>query len=363
MKYACPLLLLLALAACDDPASDRPEAPPEDDLDAGQDAADPDEDTLPDAQAQDTTPSDAEPEPTPDADPSIQTVEAWTEPCPLDAPEFRLVALPDVTLHVACQGSGPTIVLLHGFPEFWFGWSKLADVLAARFRVIMPDQRGYNLSDKPEGLENYTVGPLTDDISALIDAVGGGQRVLLVGHDWGGPVAWITAHRFADKLTALVILNGPHPDIFAREYAENDAQRAASSYVRLILNEGIEASLAANNYGFLAGAMGDVLSEEELALYIEAWSQPGALTAMLAWYRANFNEDGPAFSGDPVTVDLPTLVLWGLGDTALLPGNLDGLDAYVPDLTLRTYEGVGHFLAHEIPDDLAAEINAFHDAL
>ncbi|MFT7625970.1 MAG: alpha-beta hydrolase superfamily lysophospholipase, partial [Myxococcota bacterium] len=132
----------------------------------------------------------------------------WLEACPADEPEMRMVDVGQVTLHVACQGSGPTVILLHGFPEFWYGWHKVIPELAAKgFRVVVPDQRGYNLSDKPAEQADYGIEHLVADIDGLIDAVSD-EPVVLVGHDWGGVVAWASASVLSDKIDRLVIANG-----------------------------------------------------------------------------------------------------------------------------------------------------------
>jgi pimeloyl-ACP methyl ester carboxylesterase len=285
------------------------------------------------------------------------TATLWTEACPADTVEFRTVDVGEVSLNVACRGSGPTLVLLHGFPEFWYGWNAVMDQLASKYRLIVPDQRGYNLSDKPEALEDYEIPHLVTDIVGLIDAVSA-DPVTVVAHDWGGAVAWGLANQHADKVDKLIILNAPHPDVFARELANNPAQQQASFYVEIVTAPTAETVLSDNDYAFLTIALGGVVSDEDMALYKEAWGQPGALTGMVNWYRANFKESQLQIA-ESVTVDVPTLVLWGLADTALLPGNLEGLDEYVSDLTVHTFDGVSHWIAHEIPETVADAIDAF----
>jgi pimeloyl-ACP methyl ester carboxylesterase len=276
----------------------------------------------------------------------------------VDTVEFRTVNVGAVSLNVACRGAGPTLVLLHGFPEFWMGWNAVMAELASKYRLIVPDQRGYNVSDKPEGVSSYTVPLLIGDIVGLIDAVSA-EPVVVVGHDWGGVVAWGLASVFPEKVSKLVILNAPHPDIFARELAENPAQQQASFYVDLVIADTAEDLLSGSDYAFLVGALAGVLTEDEIVAYKEAWGQPGAITGMVNWYRANITDGTPAMLDDPVMVNVPTLVLWGLADTALLAGNLVGLEDYVPDLTLHTFEGVTHWIAHEIPSVVSAGIDAF----
>jgi len=281
----------------------------------------------------------------------------WTAPCPADTVEFRTIDVGEVSLNVACRGSGPTLVLLHGFPEYWYGWDAVMDRLAGQYRLIVPDQRGYNLSDKPAAEADYEMPHLVADAVGLINAVST-EPVTVVAHDWGGAVAWVLANQHPEKVDKLVILNAPHPDVFARELANNPAQQEASFYVDIVSAPTAETVLSDNDFAFLTLAMGSVISSEDLALYKEAWGQPGALTGMVNWYRANI-EDNQLPLTEPVTVDVPTMVLWGLADTALLPGNIEGLDDYVSDLTLHTFDGVSHWIAHEIPDTVSDAIDAF----
>ena len=286
------------------------------------------------------------------------TVKAeWSEPCMSGNIEFRRVNVGEVSLNVACKGEGQVIILLHGFPEFWYGWNGVIDSLSKNYRLIIPDQRGYNLSDKPDSLTDFKVEKLTDDIAALIAKVSV-KPVLLVGHDWGGVIAWLVAHRYPQLLKALVILNAPHPDIFRRELENNPDQQAASTYITLIQSPLAESVLSANNYDGMANFMSDILSPDDILIYKEAWSQPGALTAMLNWYRASY-ENGNMSVGESVTVSVPTLVLWGMQDVAILPGNLVGLDAYVSDLEIKTFPDAGHFIVHEAAEDVAAAILEF----
>jgi pimeloyl-ACP methyl ester carboxylesterase len=281
----------------------------------------------------------------------------WAEPCTTGAVEFRMVDVGDVSLNVACKGEGPVMVLLHGFPEFWYGWNSIIDSLSKNYRLIIPDQRGYNLSDKPDSLSAYKAEHLTSDIAGLIRKVSV-NPVMLVGHDWGGVIAWLVAHHHPELIKALVILNAPHPDIFRRELENNPDQQSASTYITLIQSPLAESVLSANNYDGIAGFMSGVLTPEEVITYKEAWSQPGALTAMLNWYRASY-DNGNMNVGDSVTISMPTLVLWGMQDVAILPGNLNGLEAYVSDIEIKTFANAGHFIAHEIPQDVVNAVMLF----
>ena len=283
------------------------------------------------------------------------------EGCDEDAPELRDVQLGEVRLDYACQGSGapgaPVILMLHGFPEFWMGWAPVMDLLAADHMVVAPDQRGYNTSDKPEAVEDYAMDHLVGDVSELIDHIGG--PVVLVGHDWGGGVAWAVAHEHPEKLDRLVIMNAPHVNIFADLLANDPDQQEAFSYVEYFTTDGFEDTLTANDFAVLSSMFSTVLTDDELTAYKEAWGQERAVEGGLNWYRANFDEDYLPKVETELTIDVPTKVIWGMEDTALLPQNMDGLDAYVSDLEIVEVPGATHWIAHEESDIVAGEIADF----
>lgn len=293
------------------------------------------------------------------------TAQATPSPlnCPLDQTGYATVNVGDIALNVACRGEGQAIVFLHGFPEFSYAWEGVMEQLAKEYRLIAPDQRGFNLSDKPEGIPSYHIDHLVGDIATLLD-VTGEPSPILVGHDWGGPVAWIVAHQVPEKLKALVIVNGPHPDIYLRELAENPQQKQASAYIDLLLGPDSANLLAANDFALLkAQVFNDSFSEEDRAAYVTAWSQPGALDSMINWYRANLDFKAGVTLPKNITVELPTLVLWGMKDTALLPGNLVGLGDYVSNLKVVEFPEATHWIEHEDPKGIADAIRAFHDEL
>ena len=199
-----------------------------------------------------------------------------------------------VRLHVIHAGppNGPLVILLHGFPEFWYGWRKQIPALAAAgYRVWAPDQRGYNLSDKPPGLDAYTLDELSADVVGLIDAAGC-DRVYLVGHDWGAAVAWWVALKYPQQLEKLVIMNVPHPAVMRRTLQRNFAQLVKSWYIFFFQMPWLpERVISANQWqtalqAFKASSRPGSFSDADLAQYRTAWSQPGAFTAMLNWYRA-----------------------------------------------------------------------------
>ncbi|MGH7831182.1 MAG: alpha/beta fold hydrolase, partial [Candidatus Binatia bacterium] len=231
--------------------------------------------------------------------------------------------------------------------------------------AVAPDLRGYNLSEKPLDVDQYQVKILVEDLRELAERLGH-KKFILVGHDWGGALAWAFALSHPGDLEKLIVINAPHPAIFERELRDNPAQQKASEYMLMFQRSGeAERNLSANNYAFLVEA---VLSEglkhghfskEDRKMYLEAWSRPGALTGGLNYYRAA-HLGPPAGKGEPAsgnflpglldpTVKVPTLVIWGERDPYLLTGNLQGLERFVPDLTVGRIPDGSHWVVHEKP--------------
>jgi pimeloyl-ACP methyl ester carboxylesterase len=260
------------------------------------------------------------------------------------------------------------IVFLHGFPEFWYAWRKQVEEFGRDFVAVAPDMRGYNLSSKPAAVEEYDIGKLVGDVRGLVEYLAGvhhlgAARCVLVGHDWGGAVAWATAIACPEIVERLVIVNAPHPKIFERELRENPKQQEASQYMLVFRSAQAEAMMSANNFAMMQetilgeGMRQGYISEADRKAYVEAWSQPGALTGGLNYYRAA--EVGPGGGGHdafkmkhPVAsfeVKMPTLVIWGEKDPYILTGNLDGLERYVPKLTVERIPDATHWVVHEKP--------------
>lgn len=286
---------------------------------------------------------------------------------------FQFVETNGVTLNTSITGSGETMVLLHGFPEFWYCWRGVMRGLPG-YRLVVPDLRGYNLSSKPEGVQNYNVRALMGDVVGLIEQVGEGP-VTLVGHDWGGAIAWIVAAFRPDLVTRLVIINAPHPSIFTREILANPEQQKASQYMHALSRPDAESVFSADGFAELKNAMGmrrwDAAVIEK---YEEAWSKPGALTAMLNYYRAMANKPPDFSKGEPpqdglrpedqtripaIRITVPALVIWGERDHALLTGNLDGLGHYVPNLRIHRIARASHWVPAEAPEEVARLIGEF----
>ncbi|HEY0112522.1 MAG TPA: alpha/beta hydrolase [Allosphingosinicella sp.] len=280
-----------------------------------------------------------------------------------------------ITLNVALAGpeDGEPIIFLHGFPESHRTWRNQMEGLADRHRVVAPDQRGFGASDKPRGVENYETGKIVADLMALADALGI-DRFTLVGHDWGGAVAWTAALYHPVRVKRLVIVNAPHPLVFQKSLIEDEAQREASQYISFFRSSLAEAGIIAMGLeGFLDKVLlshsdPTKLPPEERQHYLDDWSQPGVLTSMLNWYRASQvvvpkpDEEAilPLWTHAPFPkLRTPTLVVWGLKDPALLPVQLEGLQEHVEDLRIVTSPTAGHFITWEEPGTVTSAIEDF----
>jgi pimeloyl-ACP methyl ester carboxylesterase len=285
--------------------------------------------------------------------------------------EHKYADVNDVRLHYVTAGNGKLILFLHGFPEFWYAWKNQLIEFGRDYRAVAPDMRGYNLSSKPAEVQQYRIKYLVEDIRSLIEHLGY-QKCFLVAHDWGAGVAWPFAIRHPDYLEQLIIINGPHPVIFVRELRDNPDQKKASRYILVHREPNAEELLSRDNYGALAGSLlqegikQGYLNEEDRKAYVQAWSQPGALTGGLNYYRASHlgpftGESDDILKLDPslFTVNVPTLVIWGEEDTFLLPGNLEGLEKYVPNLTIKRIPDGSHWVIHEKPELINSLIREF----
>lgn len=278
-----------------------------------------------------------------------------------------------VRLHYVTAGTGKLIMFVHGFPEFWYEWKNQLMEFGRDYQAVAPDMRGYNLSSKPADLDQYQMKYLVEDLRALAERLGH-KKFILVAHDWGGAVAWAFAITHPDYLEKLVIINAPHPGVFQRELRDNPAQQKASAYMNMFRAPQAEQTLSANNYAMLVqvvlgeGLKNGVFTEEDKEAYIEAWSQPGALTGGLNYYRAmrvgppaEGDKNATSFAGTLPSLDVkvPTLVVWGEKDIALLTGNLEGLDKYVSSLTIKRIPDGTHWVIHEKPDLVNGYIRDF----
>lgn len=269
--------------------------------------------------------------------------------------EHREAIVNGVRIHYVEAGSGPLVVLLHGFPEFWYSWRHQIPALAeAGFHVIAPDMRGYNESEKPHGVRAYRMEALTADVAALIRHTGA-RTAHIVGHDWGGAVAWAMPVHHPEVVERLAVLNGPHPGAFYRELKTLD-QLARSWYILFFQLPWLpELALSAFRFAALdrmlaAEAREGAFGPEDLALYKDALRQPGALHSAINYYRAAFRRGPGAVRRLSRAIGVPTLLIWGERDRHLTPRLTEGLERWVPDLTVERLPEASHWVQNDAPE-------------
>ena len=253
-------------------------------------------------------------------------------------------------LHYVEAGEGPPVILLHGFPDFWYSWRMQIPALArAGSRVLAPDLRGYNLSEKPAGVASYRLPLLLDDVVGLIRHAGA-ERAAVVGHDWGGVIAWHLAMSRPEHVERLAILNAPHPVLFRRAL-RRPAQRLRSWYILFFQLPYLPELLcrwhrfALLRRALMNGAVGRGREgKQDLERYVEALARPGTLTAAINYYRAIVRATGRGELPPPRVIEVPTLVLWGERDAYLGPWLTEGLGEWVRDLRLERFPRAGHWL-------------------
>jgi len=273
-----------------------------------------------------------------------------------------------VGLHLVEAGQGPPVVMLHGFPEFWYSWRHQIPALAAAgYRPVAPDLRGYNESDKPPGVASYRSDKLVGDVAGLIEYLGAGP-VVVVGHDWGGLIAWLLVMRRPELVRGLVVLNAPHPATFLRELP-HARQFLRSWYMFFFqLPWFPEALLRFQRFGMLGHALrsqtrhSNAFTPEDIQRYKHALARPGALTAAINYYRAAFRyrrEAEKCFR----PVRGPALVIWGDLDSYLNPHVLDGLPAWAPDARLIRLPNASHWVQNDEPETVNRLILEFANSL
>ncbi|KAB0682080.1 alpha/beta fold hydrolase [Aureimonas leprariae] len=269
-----------------------------------------------------------------------------------------------LSLHVVEAGreGGPLLVLLHGFPEFWWAWRhQITPLSDAGYHVVVPDMRGYNTSDAPQEVTAYHIDTLASDVIALADSYGA-ERLHLVGHDWGAVIGWWVAARYPDRLHRVVLMNGPHPDIWTPQALRHPTQALRSTYVAFFQLPFVpEATLGGFDFKGLrtmmtASAKSGTFEPDALDRYAEAWSHPGSLTAMLNYYRAL--RERP-IAGEPARLAPPTLILWAGNDTFLERHVAEAGLALCDDGRLEFVEGASHWLHIERPERVNPRIVEF----
>lgn len=261
-----------------------------------------------------------------------------------------------IRMHYVTAGEGPLLLMLHGFPEFWYSWRKQIPALAEHFTVVAPDQRGYNETDKPDW--GYDTDVLASDMVQLIDRLGF-SKAHIVGHDWGGAISWYLGINYAHRVERLAVLNCPHPRLFLHNLRRNPKQLRRSWYMGFFnLPLLPESTFAANDFALLDEVFRGhainkaAFSDEDLQAYKQALRRPGALTAALNWYRAAASDPRSIVGPGDGKVSAPTLLIWGEKDRFLGRELTYGTERYVPDLTIRYIPNSSHWVQHEFPDEV-----------
>lgn len=274
----------------------------------------------------------------------------------------------NVTLDVGINGNGSSvIVLLHGFPEASGIWAPVIDLLNSqgRHKIIFPDLRGYNRSSQPKPIDSYNIKLLVNDVDVLINTFSQGKPVTLVGHDWGGIIAWVYAYTYPQKLSGLMILNAPHPSVFENLIKTSKEQRKAVPYMLpFIHHPDITAyGLRLLNYQALRSQLPDSVDQNMVNALTDAWSH-GSVNSMLYYYSANFDTENvfhwAGFNStipNPLPISVPTTVGWGMDDKIFLADlNLPAMSQYVSQLSISKYPTAGHFPITDVPAAITADI-------
>jgi pimeloyl-ACP methyl ester carboxylesterase len=258
-----------------------------------------------------------------------------------------------VKIHYASLGKGPLVIMIHGFPDFWYTWRDQMAALADSYQCVAIDQRGYNLSDKPKGVENYDIRLLVGDVAAVIKSLGK-DKAIIVGHDWGGLVAWQVALNLPQMTDKLIILNLPHPRGLSRELAHNPAQRKNSQYARNFQQPDAASKVTPEFLTFW------VKDPEAKAKYLEAFKRSD-MEAMLNYYKRNYPREPYTEDTSPVVkTQMPVLMIHGLEDTALLPGALNNTWEWMgKDLTIVTIPGASHFVQQDASEMVSKNMKAW----
>jgi pimeloyl-ACP methyl ester carboxylesterase len=285
---------------------------------------------------------------------ALQAATPEPQPLPIESQVTHSYATNNaVRIHFASMGQGPLVVMIHGFPDYWITWRHQMEMLAADYRVVAIDQRGYNLSDQPAGSENYDMARLVEDVAAVINACGE-DSAIIVGHDWGGAVAWQFAMARPEMTAKLIVLNLPHPRGLMRELANNPEQQRNSAYARHFQREGSHTNLTAE------GLASWVTEPVARARYVEAFRRSD-FRAMLDYYKRNYPGEPYQEDRSPlVKVQCPVLLIHGLKDRYLLAAALNDTWSFVAgDLTLVTIPEAAHFVQHDAPELVSRSIRSW----
>lgn len=276
---------------------------------------------------------------------------------------------PGIRLHAKVCGpaSAPTLLFVHGFPEFWFAWRRQLEAFSAHYRCVAIDMRGFNLSSQPLDVPSYKAAQLIDDLRSVIAALGAPVDAV-IAHDWGGAVAWGLAAQYPETMRRFVVINAPHVIMFAKALANDAGQQSASQYMNWLRRPGAECVLAEDDFKRLLEML-DAMPEDDAAEYRACWQR--GLTGGCNLYRVSpLHPDTPdepgraaavadALKPEQFHVTVPTQIIWGTADRALHPVLLDGIESLVPDLRIHRIEGAGHWVVREHADEVNALIQTF----
>lgn len=270
-----------------------------------------------------------------------------------------------VRLHYVETGEGPLVVLLHGFPEFWYSWRhQIAPLAQAGYHVVAPDMRGYDLSDKPQSWRAYDTGLLADDIAGLVRSFGE-QSAIVVGHDWGAAVAYTVAMRHPDVVRRLAILNVPHPTRMLEGFKTLKQLRKSWYMFFFQIPRLPEHLIARDDFSFakrsLRSDSKDAFTDEDLERYVEAWSQPGALTGMINYYRAALRRSPGKTLALMKPIEAPTLVIWGMLDRHLGSELAEPAPEWVPNVRVERIAEATHWVQHDAPERVNELLLGFFD--
>ena len=282
--------------------------------------------------------------------------------------EHRMLQVNGIALHVVFAGpaDGKPLIFLHGFPEFWFAWHRQIDhFVSSGYRVIAPDQRGFNLSDKPANIANYSIDLLVKDVVGILDTVAA-SKAFVVGHDWGAAVAWHLAARYPDRVWRSAMLSVPHPHVFIKNLSTNLAQLRKSWYIFFFQLPWLpEFLVRRRDWSLLTRALRNtayhgVFSDSDLEKYKEAWAKKGALTAMLNWYRAALTRPSKlTFDSKASHVKVPTLLVWGKEEQFAVQGMARESLQHCDDRRLEVFDVASHWIQHEQPSRLNNLLSEF----
>lgn len=284
--------------------------------------------------------------------------------------QSKFVSLNGMRFHYVQKGEGEVMLFLHGYPFFGESWDKLLKAFALTHHVIAPDNRGYNLSAKPKGVEHYKISALVQDVRALIEHLPNTNKVILIGHDWGGALAWSVAQKYPNLISKLIVINAPPYNVLLNMIKHNPEQQKSASYMQSLKSPAVEKKFDELGpdllwqYGFNRMQERGFLDDAFKSAFFEAWRQPGAITGALNWYRANIPRlddinDDIYWPSKEARVTVPSLLIWGEHERIFVPAMLEEIPKYVDDIKIEVIEGANHTPFFDNTDKVIAVMQEF----